>query len=67
MDKPRLRSIQGLRAIAFIFIFLSHAEIIAAGPAGVSIFLVLSGFCLSYAYMDRPVELTKWGGVEVCS
>ena len=62
MNKPRLQSVQGLRAIAFILIFLSHTEIVAAGPAGVSIFLVLSGFCMMYAYVDRPVKLTGGGG-----
>ena len=48
MNKPRLQSVQGLRAIAFILIFLSHTEIVAAGPAGVSIFLVLSGCMLMW-------------------
>lgn len=62
MDKSRLLSIQGLRAFAFIFVFLSHIEIIATGPAGVSIFFVLSGFCMAYAYTDRSEELVGGGG-----
>ena len=52
--KKRLDAIQALRAIAFILIFLSHVEILATGPIGVSIFLVISGFCMTYAYLDRP-------------
>lgn len=52
--KKRFASIQVIRAIAFILIFLSHVELISTGPIGVSLFLVLSGFCMTYAYLDRP-------------
>lgn len=52
--KQRLASIQVIRAIAFILIFLSHVELISTGPIGVSLFLGLSGFCMTYAYLDRP-------------
>lgn len=51
--KRRIESIQVIRAIAFILIFLSHVELISTGPIGVSLFLVLSGFCMTYAYLDR--------------
>ena len=53
-EKPRIESIQIIRAIAFILIFLSHVGLISTGPIGVSLFLVLSGFCMTYAYLDRP-------------
>ena len=43
----KIKSLQALRALAFIAIFLSHCDIIATGPMGVSIFLVLSGFLLT--------------------
>lgn len=44
-----IESLQALRAIAFIMIFLSHCNIQASsGPMGVSIFLVLSGFLMQY-------------------
>lgn len=55
--KQRLASIQVIRAIAFILIFLSHVELIATGSIGVSLFLVLSGFCMTYAYLDRPEKI----------
>ena len=57
--KQRLSSIQVIRAIAFILIFLSHVELISTGPIGVSLFLVLSGFCMTYAYLDRPEKISR--------
>ncbi len=38
-------------------IFLSHVELLGTGPAGVSLFLVLSGFCMTLAYLDRPERI----------
>lgn len=64
MNKTKLTSIQSLRAIAFIFIFLSHVEIISTGPIGVSIFLVLSGFCMVYAYMDRVESIPNGNKID---
>lgn len=62
--KQRLSSLQVIRAIAFILIFLSHVELISTGPIGVSLFLVLSGFCMTYAYLDRPDKTPKAGFVN---
>ena len=52
-ERPRIKSVQVIRAIAFILIFLSHVELISTGPVGVSLFLVLSGFCMTYSYLDK--------------
>ena len=51
----KLNNFQGLRAVAFMMIFLSHCSIgpFAAGMA-VCIFFVLSGFLMVYNYLSRP-------------
>ena len=59
VERQRIESIQVIRAIAFILIFLSHVELIATGPIGVSLFLVLSGFCMTYAYLGRPEKMPR--------
>lgn len=59
MTKDRLQSLQAIRGVALLYIFLSHVELIATGPIGVSLFLVLSGFCMTYAYLDRPEKTPK--------
>ena len=49
-------SVQGLRAIAFLGIFLSHIGITQfspLGPWGVSIFFILSGFLMIWSYYGR--------------
>ncbi len=52
----RIDSLQSLRAIAFLAIFLSHCGITSTGPVGVSVFLVLSGFLMMYSYKSRNAE-----------
>lgn len=37
-----------------MLIFLSHAELVSTGPVGVSLFLALSGFCMTVSYLDKP-------------
>lgn len=49
-------SLQALRSVAFIFIFLSHSGIhffCRIGEWGVSIFIVLSGFLMIYNYYQK--------------
>jgi len=51
----RINALQGLRALAFIFIFSSHSNIrcfSAGGPAGVSVFFILSGFLMVCSYYE---------------
>lgn len=62
--KPRLDSLQVIRAIAFMLIFLAHANILPTGSGGVSIFLVLSGFCMTYSYLDRPEKMPGHGMIN---
>lgn len=64
MGGERLQSLQAVRGLAFIMIFLSHVELTATGPMGVSIFLVLSGFCMTYAYLDKPEKTPTPGFVN---
>lgn len=50
--KQSIEAIKGLRAVAFIVIFLSHSGVIwhDFGALSVSFFLVLSGFITFYAH-----------------
>ena len=59
-SKHILLPLQGLRALAFIGIFLSHSDVKALsssglGAWGVSVFLILSGFLMmvNYYHTDR--------------
>lgn len=49
----RLNSLQGLRAVAFMGVFLGHCGIGSGGGMGVSVFLVLSGFLMIYNYYQK--------------
>lgn len=57
--EKKIESLQALRGWAFLGILLCHSyndvyEVL--GKWGVSVFLVLSGFVMMYAYEDRKVE-----------
>lgn len=58
--KPKkIESLQTLRAIAFIGIFLDHAGVRYKWPAlGVSIFYVLSGFLMIYRYYYAEMNVS---------
>lgn len=52
----RLESLQALRGIAILGIFLHHAYFFFDwSRIGVSVFFVLSGFLMMYNYSDRPL------------
>lgn len=58
MKKSKIESLQGLRMIAFLIIFTSHiSDNSIVGAGGVSIFLVMSGFLMSYNYVG---DNKKW-------
>lgn len=67
-ENKKLQGIQILRAIAFLEIFLGHCGVEwCAAAFGVSIFVVLSGFCMAVNYLPRvdkmslnPVQCVKF-------
>ena len=76
--RKQIESLQILRAIAFLEIFLGHCGItFFTGAFGVSIFIVLSGFCMALNYLPKadkislsPVRIllifsliTEWHGI----
>ena len=58
-DRQTIICFQGLRALAFLGIFLSHTGVSAlefGGPWGVSTFFILSGFLMTLNYRNRQIE-----------
>lgn len=65
-NTPRARwitAMQGLRAVSFLAIFVSHSGLGpfgCLGAWGVSVFLVMSGFLMAYQYLQKE-ELPAFG------
>ena len=58
-ENKRLEGIQILRAIAFLEIFLGHCGVQwCAASFGVSIFVILSGFCMAINYLPKVDKLS---------
>ena len=54
-DNGRLARLQGLRALAFIAVFLYHLDVVGGvGFLGVDVFFVISGFILTRIFLIRP-------------
>uniref|UniRef100_UPI0040387F54 acyltransferase family protein n=1 Tax=Faecalibacterium prausnitzii TaxID=853 RepID=UPI0040387F54 len=53
-DKKLISSLQGLRAVAFLCVVLSHCGAPWLGPWAISVFVALSGFLMVCNYYDRP-------------
>lgn len=61
VETKKIKAFQGLRAIAIVAIFISHAGIGpfgCLGAWGVSVFFVLSGFLMMYNYLQRDTDPT---------
>lgn len=77
-DKKLILSLQGLRAVAFLCIVLSHCGVPWLGPWAISVFVALSGFLMVCNYYDRPptapgvrsamaFSLKKYAGCTRCT
>ena len=65
--RKQIESLQILRAIAFLEIFLGHCGItFFTGAFGVSIFIVLSGFCMALNYLPKAdkISLSPVGNIK---
>lgn len=69
----KINSITGLKAIAFIMIFVSHLDRLSGyanglGAAGVSVFIVISGVLMTVRHYEDAsshyavLDNLKWGG-----
>ena len=54
----KIEGLQFIRLLAFILIFLSHSigKLNILGAMGVSIFIVMSGFLMTYNYYNREIK-----------
>ena len=59
--KGRIDSLQAVRAIACLLIFMHHCYICGTGTLGVAIFIMLSGFLMCRSYYDRSIPRTPIG------
>ena len=55
-NKRKIKSLQTLRALAFLGIFAEHSYGADYGAWGVSVFFILSGFLMIYSYKGRYPE-----------
>lgn len=62
--KHRIDSLQAIRALAFMGILTSHSRSTHLGAWGVSVFFILSGFVMIYAYQDRELDNSFIGSIK---
>ena len=53
MEKQKIQTLQSLRGLAFMGIFLSHLGLAKLGAWSVSVFFILSGFVMYYSYENK--------------
>jgi len=66
-NNGKIEGLQILRAIAFLEIFLGHCGVrFFTGAFGVSIFMVLSGFCMAINYLPKidTMKITLAGNIK---
>ncbi len=59
IEKKRIESLEGVRGIAFLLVFISHIgkpELEGLGQFAVSVFLIMSGFLLMYNHWNSIKE-----------
>lgn len=56
--KQKIIPLQGGRAVAFLGVFLFHTGLIETGPWGVSVFVILSGFLMTYNHYAEDRKLS---------
>lgn len=58
----RIKSLDGLRAFAVLFVFLFHAlpDVFPGGFIGVDIFFVLSGFVITLSLLDEQISFKRF-------
>lgn len=54
----KIETVQVLRAIACIAIYIHHYKLLEIGEWAVSVFIILSGFIMYYSYNNRVLEKT---------
>lgn len=58
-NRGKIESLQALRALAFLGIFFSHSVFFISWSAlGVTVFYVMSGFLMTYAYGEREFDIS---------
>ena len=55
MEKQKIQTLQSLRGLAFMGIFLSHLGLAKLGAWSVSVFFILSGFVMYYSYENKTL------------
>lgn len=57
-NRQKIQGLQFIRLLAFVLVFLSHSigRVDILGGIGVSIFIVMSGFLMTYNYYNRDIN-----------
>lgn len=53
INNEKIYSLQGLRVVAMVVIFLYHLELFPFGHFAVTLFIILSGFVMYYSSYNK--------------